>query len=85
MEKRGVRGQLLLQAEIACFLAEIPFLQADQRAAHAVVEICAGRETFDSMDNHVEIVQQFVRGGEEIGGPVLGPGSRASIICQNQD
>src|SRR6266853_2707346 len=63
----GIGRQLLLQSEVAGFVAKISLLQALERSTVAVEDVRSGIETFDGVDNQVEMVELRSERIEEVG------------------
>src|SRR5215467_8206695 len=53
-----VAGKILFQAEMMRFLPEISPFQTLQCAGHGVIDVCSRIETFDRVDDNVEIVER---------------------------
>src|SRR5258708_29144878 len=64
----GVGGQLLLQSEVTGIGAEISLLQTFEHTTAAVEDVGSGRESFDGVNDQVEIIKLGPRKIEEIGG-----------------
>src|SRR4029077_18579828 len=63
----GIGRQLLLQSEVAGFVAKISLLQTLENTTVAVEDVRAGLETFDGVDNQVEVVELRSEWIEEVG------------------
>src|SRR5579863_3055202 len=64
----GVRREVLLQAKISCLGTEIAFFQQLQRTPLAVEEVGSRTETFDGMDDQVQLVEPRAKGIQKIRG-----------------
>src|SRR5207248_907133 len=57
----GVAGQCLFQSEVLSLISKIASLQKFERAALTVVEVAAGLNVVDRVDDQVEVIQVTTR------------------------